>query len=54
MLTADEDLGNGFEIRVLDQGRTDLTAEEATIDIARANAALQRAIRRLRVHGYAN
>jgi F-type H+-transporting ATPase subunit epsilon len=34
--------------------RTDLTAEEATIDIARAQASLLRAIQRLKVHGYAD
>jgi F-type H+-transporting ATPase subunit epsilon len=31
--------------------RSDMTAEEAAVDIARANAALHRAIMRLRVHG---
>jgi F-type H+-transporting ATPase subunit epsilon len=34
--------------------RSGLTAEEATIDIARAQASLQRAIQRLKVHGYAD
>jgi len=34
--------------------RTDMTAEEAQVDIARAQAALRRAIMRLHVHGYAD
>lgn len=34
--------------------RTDMTAEEAKVDIARANAALRRAIMRLKVRGYAD
>lgn len=34
--------------------RTDMTAEEATVDLARASAALRRAIMRLKVHGYAD
>ena len=32
--------------------RDDMTAEEAQVDIARASAALRRAIMRLKVHGY--
>ncbi len=34
--------------------KTGLSAEEATLDIARANFALRRAIQRLKVHGYAD
>ena len=37
----------------LKPSRTDMTADEARIDIARANAALHRALMRLKVKGHA-
>jgi F-type H+-transporting ATPase subunit epsilon len=52
----DEERAKEAEVRArarLKPSRTDMTADEARIDIARANAALHRALMRLKVKGHA-
>jgi F-type H+-transporting ATPase subunit epsilon len=51
----DEERAKQAEARArerLKPGRTDMTAEEAEVDLVRAKAALSRAISRLKVYGY--